>query len=332
VSRISARPKTGASTATRTTSGRNRLVSLLAVVALASTALMVASPADAGQAYAERVARPTKPPTTPTTPTAPISDACGPLVAKTATTSWNCTFVDNFDGTSLDRTKWTVITTANSGFRNGPECYVDSPNNIAVGSGVLTLTARQVAPMTCQAPSGAFTTSYTGASLYGTFGQAYGRYEVSAAFPTTKVAGVHSALWMWPKNQAKYGPWPYSGEIDMAEFYSKYPDRAIPYIHYVESNPYDTSVTNNYCLIKDPTQFHTYVVEWTTTRIKISYDGRTCVDHAISPAAPLTGSAPFDQPFAVALTQALGIGANAFNSATTPLPASTRIDYVKIWS
>jgi hypothetical protein len=45
----------------------------------------------------------------------------------------------------------------------------------------------------------------------------------------------------------------------------------------------------------------------------------------------LAKPAPFDQPFFLALTQALGIGGNAFNPATTPLPATTQIDYVRIW-
>ena len=45
----------------------------------------------------------------------------------------------------------------------------------------------------------------------------------------------------------------------------------------------------------------------------------------------LVRPAPFDQPFMVALAQALGIGGNASDPATTPLPASTRIDYVRVW-
>ena len=40
---------------------------------------------------------------------------------------------------------------------------------------------------------------------------------------------------------------------------------------------------------------------------------------------------PFDQPFFVALTQALGVDTNVFNPATTPLPATTQVDYVRVW-
>ena len=38
-----------------------------------------------------------------------------------------------------------------------------------------------------------------------------------------------------------------------------------------------------------------------------------------------------DQPFIVSLTQALGVGTNAFDPSTTPLPATTQIDYVRVW-
>jgi hypothetical protein len=33
----------------------------------------------------------------------------------------------------------------------------------------------------------------------------------------------------------------------------------------------------------------------------------------------------------IALTQELGIGPNLFDPATTPLPATTSVDYVRVW-
>ena len=51
----------------------------------------------------------------------------------------------------------------------------------------------------------------------------------------------------------------------------------------------------------------------------------------LDPASPLVGSQPFEQPFFVALTQALGVGSNEFGPATTPLPATTEVDYVHVW-
>lgn len=246
---------------------------------------------------------------------------------------WRCTFADDFNGGTLDASKWIVPLTSTSGYRSGDECYVDNAENVSVSGGHLNLTARrEVAPFTCVSPFGNYTTQNTSGtvSTWGKFSQAYGRFEIRARFPDAKVAGLQSALSLYPQD-LKYGAWPASGEIDIAETYSEYPDRVIPYLHYVQP-AYDPTVTNTDCLIKDVSAFHTYAAVWSPTSITITYDGATCLVHKWNPAAPLKSPAPFDQPFIVFLTQALGIGDNAFDPATTPLPATTQIDYVHVWS
>jgi beta-glucanase (GH16 family) len=272
----------------------------------------------------------------PTTTTAPpAAGSCGGTpVLKADGSPWQCSFDDEFDGSSLDRSKWVVQTTAASGFHNGPECFVDSPNNVAVTGGNLLLTVRkEAAPFTCKASSSSYSTQYTSGMVmtYGKFSQTYGRFEVRAKLPAAKVKGLQESFWLWPDNPYKYGvAWPSSGEIDWAEIYSQYPDRAIPYVHYVPG-VVDPNVTNNYCLINDISQYHTYTAEWTPTEITIKYDGQTCLVDRWTPKSPLVRPAPFDQPFMVALTQALGIGTNAFDAAKTPLPATTTIDYLRVW-
>lgn len=245
--------------------------------------------------------------------------------------AWVCTFDDEFGGTNLDGTKWFIQTTAASGFGGATECFVAGSNNISEGNGVLSLTVRkEAAPFTCTTPTGSFTTQYTGGTVntLGRFSQAYGRFDVRAAFPAATVAGLQSSLWLWPTT-TKYGSWPTNGEIDIAEEYSQHPDRVIPFVHYTPASP-DPNVTNNYCMI-DPSQFHTYTAIWTTSTITIQFDGKTCLSDSWHPAAPLVKPQPFDQPFMVALTQALGLNSNAV-TASTPLPATTQIDYVRVWS
>ncbi|MBC7631384.1 glycoside hydrolase family 16 protein [Aeromicrobium sp.] len=292
----------------------------LALSAVALSVLAVSSlPVDVASA---RAAKPTG------------NQSCGPNIYKQDGQAWRCTFADDFSGSSLDTRKWFVQETANSGFGVGGECFVKSRNNVSVGGGSLRLTARREPnPFTCASPGASYTTQYTSGSVstYGLFAQAYGRFEIRARFPAAKVAGLQSALWLWPANPSKYGAWPMSGEIDIAEEYSQYSDRVIPYIHYI-STDLSAQHTNTACLINDVSAPHTYVAEWTASTITISYDGVTCLKHTISPAAPLTGSAPFDQPFIVALTQALGVGNNAFDPSSTPLPATTQVDYVHVWS
>jgi beta-glucanase (GH16 family) len=274
---------------------------------------------------------------TTTTTTTPQANNCGGVPMYKADGSlWQCTFDDEFNGTSLDTTKWTPQQTATSGYNSGDECYVDSPNNVSVSGGVLNLTARQeAAPFTCNDPYGSYTTPYTSGMVTTDykFSQTYGLFEVSAKIPAATVAGLQTSLWLWPNNDVAYGPaWPASGEIDFAEFYSEYPNLAIPYIHYNAAAP-DPNVTNDNCVISNPaTQFHTYGVEWTSTSISMIYDGVTCLTDYWNPASPLVKPEPFNQPFFIALTQALGVATNAFNPATTPLPATTQIDWVRAWS
>jgi beta-glucanase (GH16 family) len=231
------------------------------------------------------------------------------------------------------------ITTATSGYTSGDTaCFVNSANNISVGNGYLSLTARlEPAPFTCVDPLGSFQTQETSGDLstYGLFSQAYGRFQIDAQVPASAIPGLQSSFWLFPQNETKYGAWPASGEIDIAEVYSEYPNLAIPYLHYnvdgFDVNPAQNinTVTNDSCTIT-PGQFHDYVVEWTPTSITMIYDGTTCLIDHWSPAWPQAAPQPFDQPFFVNLTQALGLAPNSYNSST-PLPASTEVRDVRVW-
>jgi beta-glucanase (GH16 family) len=301
-------------------------VALLAVIA-AST-----SPAAAKTAKA-----------TPKITTAPTCGGESPTTKPTGGT-WTCTFDDEFsaatgDATALKTAWWVPQLTATSAFATGPvgseACYVNTTKNISVSAGALHLTARkEAAPFNC---AGLFKTQYTAGmvSTYNTFSQTYGRFEVRAQLPPTTAAGLQETLWLWPVNDVKYGAWPGSGEIDFSEFYSQYSSLDVPYIHYlydpatVNTTTHTNTVTAYNCQIA-LSQYNDYAVVWAPNQITISINGTTClVDNYL--AAGLTGAQPFDQPFFVALTQALGIGTNAFNPATTPLPATTSVDYVRVW-
>ena len=268
-------------------------------------------------------------------PTSP-PPSCGATIYKANGTAWKCTFADDFNNGVLDGKKWSVQQTAATGMHVGPECLVNNSRNVSVSNGSLHLTTRKEASQfTCKNPYGDYRTQYTsgGVTTTGKFAQTYGRFEFRAKFPALKVAGVQTALWLYPATQ-KYGGWPASGEIDVAEFYSQYPDRTIPYIHY-RSSSRGSPVTNLSCKL-DPSVFHTYVAVWTPRSITISNDGVVCVSHTIKPSGGLfrhlTAPQPFDQPFAVLITQVLGTGTNAFKSTATPLPATTDVDWVRVWS
>ncbi|HEY5198906.1 MAG TPA: glycoside hydrolase family 16 protein [Solirubrobacteraceae bacterium] len=327
------RPRRTSSTASRFTLAG--LAGVVAVLAGSSPGVANASWALPGAAAA------------PAPAAAPAANACGGevLAVKPGGGAWTCTFDDEFaaatgDPTAVNPSWWTPQLTATSAFTTGPAgseaCYVNTPNNISVSAGALHLTARrEAAPFTC---AGAFRTQYTAGMLstYTGFNQTYGRFEVRALLPQTTASGLQETLWLWPVNDLKYGAWPGSGEVDFSEFYSQYASLDVPYIHYdyspstVNTTTHTNTVTAYTCQIS-LSRYNDYAVVWSPGSFTITINGSTCLVDDYLASGGLTAAQPFDQPFFIALTQALGIGTNAFNPSTTPLPATTSIDYVRVW-
>lgn len=269
------------------------------------------------------------PPTTTTSSATTAPTCAGPVLLKANGTPWRCTFDAEFGGSQLDRNNWSVQQTSAWGYHSGAECMVDSPQNVSVSRGHLNLTVRDVGrPFTCLSPTGSYRTRYTGGMVYTrSFSQQYGRFETRARFAESHgVAGVQGSLWLYPR-RVSAGTILSSGttEIDIAEAYSKYPNLIVPMVHGVTLSGY---LPGSYCKVPDwGGAYHRYAVEWTPSMVTFIIDGQPCMHVAAPPSVPgLAGP----QPFLIALTQALGIGGNA-NTRATPLPGTTRIDYVRVW-
>ncbi|RNL65188.1 glycoside hydrolase family 16 protein [Nocardioides marmoriginsengisoli] len=260
-------------------------------------------------------------------PAKAVAGPCGTaVVLKADGTPWTCTFGDDFTGSTLDTSKWFIQTTANSAYNSGGACYTDTKQNVTQSMGSLKLVARKVfKAFVCASPTGSYLTNYTAGtvSTFNRFAQAYGRFEVRAKFPSGRLPGLQSAIWMYPQENTQ--PWPYNGEIDIAEWYSQYPDRVIPFLHY-GSSYMDPNATNTNCKVANVSgAWHTYLLEWTPQAIKISYDGKVCLTNTA-----VAGQYPFNKAYMLVLSQMLGTGSNAVTSRTQ-LPATTQIDYVRVW-
>jgi beta-glucanase (GH16 family) len=296
--------------------------------------------------------------TTTTAPTTTTTEATTTSTEATTSTSvapelWKCSAVEDFDGTSLDRDRWTVQTTTGGNFGVGGECFVDSPDNIAVSDGTLKLIVRKEATSSpCpRANNPGFATPFTAGSIISkpALDQAFGRYEIRARMPTgTIMPGLQFTFWLWPRDLTAYPPqfgngdydkWT-NGELDAFEWYSRYAYHDVPYFHYAYSYvqtpagkwvPDDPNITKA-CFVGDVTAWHTYAIEWTPTEIRTLYDGHVCTDDTSWHPRNTTMPGPFDKPFMVSLTQALGaIGTDNQYVAQTPLPGTAEIDYLKIW-
>ncbi|GAA1540573.1 glycoside hydrolase family 16 protein [Nocardioides humi] len=273
------------------------------------------------------------PPVQPATPKPPApSDACGVQPERAEGGYYSCTFRDDFDGTTLDRSRWMVQETSFSGMYGGSKgCYVDNDRTVRVDSGLLLLTSTILdEEFLCRSPYGSFTTNaeVSTVATRSQFVQTYGRFEARIKMPAEAgIPGSHSAFWLYPQDQA-YGRWPGSGEVDIAEWFSGLPGNVYPSVHYAGEN---TALSSGYnCRMPtSSTEFHTYAVEWTPSIMRFYYDGQLCYSHSWTPTG-LRAPQPFDQPFYIVLTQVWGLG---WNTRTDAMPDTSTlvVDWVKAW-
>lgn len=267
--------------------------------------------------------RTTKPAQTASNP--PATDACGVRPTKADGSLWSCTFDDEFSGSALDRTKWIPQTQFLSGTDTARACYRDDPANVSVGDGTLALTVRkEAAPLPCAALPGQ-SSLYTGGmvSTYHRFSQQYGRFEVRMKSPTYSGPGLQDDFWLWPDDRyPSSAVWPAAGEIDVVEHYSSYAGLNIPFLHYGSNANLNGVTTAWNCAIR-PGVFNTYTLTWAPTRLEIDVNGAPCLINT-------SGDVAFQKPYIVALTQGLGAGLNGL-TPLTPLPATLRVDYVRVW-
>jgi beta-glucanase (GH16 family) len=239
--------------------------------------------------------------------------------------SWVCTFGDDFNGTALKTENWQAMNTAATGFSQAGECYVNDPSHIAVGGGMLAITATKLpSPQAC----GPITSQYQTGMVFtkDRFAQTYGRFQARVKFPSG--TGVQSAFWMWPEDMF-YGK--HSGEIDIAEAYGDYPDLVSPHIHVIDDLGVKQSPGINCKVAGASGGFHKYTLVWLPELLKFRYDGRTCMA-LVGPnlGLPLSASDPFNKPFFMLLQLALGYGPNA-PTPSSAFPAKLLVDYVRAW-
>jgi beta-glucanase (GH16 family) len=282
---------------------------------------------------------------TTTTTTTTVPDDCTgtspPVDAPSG--DWACTFDDEFNGTSLDTTKWQPQLTATSGYTTGTApnqvCYVDNPSTIREADGYLDLSViRDTTPAVCAGADGEdAVTGWEGGTVssYQLFSQEYGYFQVRAELPASSVRGLQETLWLYPENETLYGPHPDSGEIDYGEFYSDQSTLDFPAVHYPGSSNDPNAYNSSGCGITGTSaagQFNTYALMWTPTTITAYFNGVPCITDTYAPyvTSPDVAPEPFTQPFFLAFTAAVGIGVNN-PTTSTPARATTELDWVRVW-
>lgn len=254
--------------------------------------------------------------------------------------TWICSWSDEFDGSSIDTGKWTVVTDDTPGGYGwnlgGLSCMVDSPQNTFVGNGSLTIRGtRTTTPITCAEPSGGTrTANYAGAQLWtrDKFSQTYGRYEMRAKLPSGR--GFWPGFWTWPQEGRYNDAW---AEIDIMEAYGYTDWIDVGATLHEPVSGGDTRWCQNLIRPDVHNGFHTYRMDWTASGIAVYYDDQLCHDFTWTPQSGLTFPQPFDQPMFLILDLAVGFNWAPAGEAVpsvprdTDLPGEMVVDYVRVW-
>ncbi|OWA33700.1 licheninase [Saccharibacillus sp. O16] len=277
-----------------------------------------------------------------TTPSVPGTSPGTPAAEKPvpATTipddQWQMVWNDEFDAASLDASKWTVQDTELV-YNNELQYY--SPNNVRIAKdgsrNVLQIEAKQEQKGSKNYTSGKLITKEKG-------DWTYGKVVVRAKLPVDQ--GMWPAIWMMPTDEAHYGGWPASGEIDIMELIGgKNKDHeTYSTIHY-DSKKADGSHGHDQGKFTLPQgesfadDYHDFQVEWLPGMIRFYVDGK--LHHQINnwettaagQPASYTFPAPFDRPFYLILNLAVG-GDWPGSPESSFVSDQMNVDFVRVYS
>ena len=291
--------------------------------------------------------------------------------AKLDEKDWQLIWNDEFEGTSIDLSKWSHEVNCYGGGNSEAQCYTANASNSYVADGSLHIVAinepysgpadKDDHP-NYHADDKSVTKDYTSARLR-TLGKGdwrYGRFEVRAKFP--KGQGTWGAAWMLPTDWV-YGEWASSGEIDIVEAVNlgtvsdEYPasqkqaeaklleTRIHGTLHYGKEWPANVYSGQSYRLAanENPADgFHVYAIEWEQGEIRWYMDGKHYATqtakgwYSESAVGVLAESdAPFNQRFHFIVNLAVGGDwagkVNEKGIDASVFPQTLEIDYVRVY-
>jgi beta-glucanase (GH16 family) len=234
---------------------------------------------------------------------------------------WTLVWNDEFNGLTVDSSKWEYEVNGNGGGNNELQYYTEGFHNSYVDSGALVIVAKKESYLGKQYTSARMRTKYRG-------DWTYGHFEIRAKLPSGR--GTWPAIWMLPTDWV-YGGWPASGEIDIMEHVG-YDQNVIHGSTHCQKYYFKigTQKTGTIKIANASTEFHTYAIEWYSDRIDFFVDGVKYF------ASWNDGSGwqgwPFDKRFHFILNIAVGGdwgGAQGVDDSI--FPQKMVIDYVRVY-
>ncbi|MCR8668746.1 glycoside hydrolase family 16 protein [Aestuariibaculum sp. M13] len=229
----------------------------------------------------------------------------------TTSANFNLVWQDDFDGTTLDTTKWSRI----------PQGTVDWNNTMTTDDQVYDLSdgylhLKGIVNPDTQSDPRAYLTG--GVWTRNKYNFTYGKVEVRAKFDSAQ--GCWPAIWLLGSTN-EYGGWPDFGEIDLME-HLNFDGYIYSTIHAnTKSNPSSKTSSVN------TSNFNVYGVEWYPERIVFTINGVTTFTYYKAAGADWR-QWPFDRDFHLILSQQLG-GSWVGGVNSSHLPVDYVIDFVK---
>ena len=236
-------------------------------------------------------------------------------------------WADEFNGASLDYSKWGVEENALSGGNNELQAYQWNKKNLRVEGGNLVIEAHKDNP-NMSGTVRQYSSGRIRSKLRGDW--TYCRVDVRAKLPIGR--GIWPAIWMLPTDE-KYGGWASSGEIDIMELVGHEPSTYHGTLHYGGGWPRNKHTGKPYKLASGTfaDNFHVFSLFWEKGKIIWGIDGEPWQTQQkwYSEKAPFP--APFNQRFHLVLNLAVGGNWPGAPNADTKFPAKMLVDYVRVY-
>ncbi|UWY27478.1 family 16 glycosylhydrolase [Flavobacterium sp. TR2] len=241
---------------------------------------------------------------------------------------------DEFNGTTVDLTKWQSISgngcPSLCGFGNAEAQRYD-PNQATIvkeGANSYLIIEAKYQP-NASFPDQPYASSKL--TTEGKYSLKYGRVE--ARMKLSNAQGAWPAFWMLPVG----GNWPYTGEIDIMEAKHRNPKSIDGTIHY-DGGGYQFTGRSYSSPIDLSADFHVYAVEWGPNIIKWFVDD--VLFHTATPNTTVNGGWPFnDNNFYIILNLAVGsygtpytrVNGTGVEPIPADFPAKLQVDYVRVY-
>lgn len=237
-------------------------------------------------------------------------------------------WADEFDGNSLDSTKWEAMIGDGCSYGicgwGNSELQSYKAENATVGNGLLTITAKKE-----RVKGSRYTSARLRTANMPNGGQwTNGRFEARIKLPNG--TGMWPAFWMLPTDP-NVG-WPESGEIDILEATGQADMVAFGTIHY--GQPYPNNEFTGGRILKQPDAwsdgFHEYAIEWDANEMRWYVDDLL---YSVKTPADLSDSSYWTfENYQYHFLLNIAVGGNIGGAVDdSMLPQTMEVDYVRVY-